>query len=174
MNGLSLFADPAEESRPSSALEALLTATIPGRPVGAARPRVVRLPTKADGTPGRTITHMPDNSVRWEEQARQSFTGLWGERPPWPGLVIVELLAVHHRPGRLRRRADPRAAIPAGCKPDLDNVVKLAMDAMVKAGVLVDDTRVAELRCRRLFGRIDLEGNDLEVERVEVRVIPVP
>lgn len=143
---------------------ALLDISITGRPTGAARPRVVR----ARG--GGVRTHMPDAHIAWEERARQIAAGWWAKNPPLDEPVCVEVVAWHHRPKRLCRRQDPREAIPATCKPDLDNVVKLALDSLVKAGVLVDDTRVSELRARRRYVPISETGSPLEVERVEVRV----
>lgn len=141
-----------------------LRITIPGTPVGAARPRVVR-----DKRTGETRTYMPDHSVRWEEQARQLLARVW-RRGPYDGLVSVTLIAWHHRPLRLSRAKDPREAIPAGTKPDIDNVAKLALDAMTKAGVLVDDTRVASLVAQRWYVPIDDRGVPLEPERVELAI----
>ena len=153
----------------------LLEIVVAGHPVGAARPRIVRRPD------GGVHTVMPDKSVAWEEHARQLIAGAWlavdAFRPPFPGLVLVDLLALQHRPGRLggpvkkRGQTMPRDRFPAGQKPDIDNVLKLGMDSLVKAGVLVDDTRVAEVRARRLWTAIDNDGNPVEVERVELRVL---
>ena len=135
-----------------------------GPPVGAARPRVMRLPS------GASHTFMPDKSVRWEEQARQAAVQALGGRPPLEGPVLVVVKAHHSRPGRLRRRKDPRGAFHAARKPDVDNVAKLALDALVKAQVMRDDTQAVVLVASRWWLPIDDRGQDLGQERVEVRV----
>ena len=110
---------------------------IPGRPVGAGRPRVVR---------GGAHTYMPRGSVAWEHGAVLIARQAWGNREPLDEPVAVEVVQVQPRPKRLQRRKDPRGRVPAPRgKPDLDNVIKLAVDSLVKAGVLVDDTRVVRI-----------------------------
>lgn len=159
----SLFAlDLAEDPEPAGA-DLVVRFEVAGPPVGAARPRVVRL---ANGT---SHTFMPDKPVAWEERCRQiavvSYGGETVDAPVW-----LELTAWVSRPKRLRRRSDPRNPQWAGCKPDLDNVVKLAQDALVKARVIRDDTLVAEIDARRLYLPITLEGTDIGGERVEIGV----
>lgn len=129
----------------------LLHVTVPGRPVGAARPRVVRLQN------GASHTFMPGNSVAWEALALQLARDAWAGRPPMDEAASVYVEAIIQRPQKLRRKRDPEGRIPALCKPDMDNIVKLAQDALVKAGVLVDDTRVVELRGVKLYAARDPE-----------------
>ena len=122
----------------------LLDITVPGTPVGAARPRVVRLKT------GASHTFMPDGPVRWEHDCvLYARAGILGTAYGVP--VSVEITAHHARPERLCRKKDPVAPFPAMCKPDIDNVAKLVLDALVKAGVMDDDTQVVELVARRMY-----------------------
>ena len=141
-------------------MTALLTITVAGTPVGASRPRV-----------GRRGVYSPDAHIAWEEAARQLAAYGWRGLSPYDGLVAVEVVAHHHRPQRLCRRRDPREAIRASAKPDLDNVCKLVLDALVKAGVLVDDTRVAVLHAERWYTPIDDHGTPTAPERVVVTVM---
>jgi len=141
-----------------------LEIVVHGTPVGAARPRVVRLKT------GASHTFMPDKSVRWEERARQAAVQALGGQGPMEGPVTVRVEAHHSRPGKLRRKKDPRCAFHACRKPDLDNVCKLALDALTKAGVVRDDTQVAVLVASRWWLPIDWQGQDVGLERVEVTV----
>jgi Holliday junction resolvase RusA-like endonuclease len=93
-----------------------------------------------------------------------------GPRTPIDEPVVVDVQAYHARPQRLRRRVDPRDGLPAPKKPDLDNVCKLAMDALVKAGVLVDDTRVVELHAASWYCPIDAKGWHTVDPHVRIRL----
>jgi Holliday junction resolvase RusA-like endonuclease len=148
----------------SSAID--LRATIPGKPVGAGRPRVVR------GHDGKSHTYMPDTSTAWEAAAVYVLRREWGGREPLRGAIAVGIEAVFARPKGLLPRAHggtmTRAMLldldelwggyiqrlPCGNKPDVDNVAKLAMDALVKAGVVLDDCAVVELHCRKAWAAI--------------------
>lgn len=146
-----------------------LDVSIPGAPVGAARPRFRR----ATGTTYKLKKHSS-----WESQAVDVLIGEWEARwgtavrarSPIDEPCWVEVVAWHSRPKRLRRRADPRDKLPAVRKPDVDNVAKLVLDALVKAGVLRDDTVVVELVARRWYLPIDEQGRDVGGERVDVSV----
>ncbi len=145
----------------------LLRVTIPGEPVGAARPRFRR----STGTTYKVKTH-----AIWEAIATDVIRSVWDSlysgcrlpREPLDEPVMVEVTAYHSRPARLRRRKHPRCRMPATRKPDLDNVIKLVLDAMVKARVLRDDTIVVHLVGRRWYLPIDASGADIGVPCVQV------
>ena len=126
----------------------VLELVIPGAPVGASRPRVVRLKT------GKSHTFIDDKAVSWEEHTRQQAVAAWQKREPLTGPVGVSILSVHKRPGRLCRKRDPRGRVLACCKPDIDNIAKLAMDALSKAGIYNDDTQVVRLRAESWYQAI--------------------
>lgn len=144
----------------------MLSVSIPGKPVGAGRPRVVR--TRS----GASHAYMPDSSTAWEAGAVYVLRREWGGREPLRGAIVVELEAVFARPKGLTPReqggtmtkatraeldaawGDHAGRGPCGSKPDVDNVAKLAMDALVKAGVMVDDASVVELRARKAWAAI--------------------
>lgn len=160
---LSLFALGDDDRQAATPGALLLRLEVPGPAVGAARPRVVRLPN------GASHTFIPDKSVKWEERCRQIAVVSWGDEPlDEPVRLVVRVLA--SRPKRLRRRADPRSEMHAACKPDLDNVCKLVMDALTLARVWTDDTRVAELVASRRYLPITDAGEDIGGERVEIEV----
>jgi Holliday junction resolvase RusA-like endonuclease len=121
--------------------------TVRGQAVGAARPRVTR---------GGAHTFMPAKSVRWEQAvgmaAIEAHSGGLPYTPPMvdaPCRLIVDVLAA--RPQRMLRKSSPTRRAWATCKPDLDNVMKLVMDGLVKAGIIVDDTRIVELLATRRY-----------------------
>ncbi len=57
-------------------------------------------------------------------------------------------------PQRLRRRGDPRDRLLAPTKPDIDNIAKLALDALTKARVYGDDAQVVRLEGDAVYQRI--------------------
>lgn len=113
--------------------------------MGAARPRVVRLKN------GASHTYMPDKSAAWENAAIDRMRMAWGVRAPLTGAMSLKLVAVRPRPKRLMRRKDSRGRIWAPVKPDLDNIVKLAQDALVKAGVLSGDEEVVRVEAQKQY-----------------------
>lgn len=136
-----------------------LDLVVPGPPVGYRRPMQV-----GRGAGRRAVK--PDTVVDWELRAEELARRAWGERAPLDcpvGLEVVEVLA---RPQRLHRKRDAPGRLVAGRgKPDLDNVVKLASDVLVRAGVMVDDTRVAWLVAWKWYAALG------EQPRTEVRVV---
>ena len=151
---------------PESRWREVLHLEVPGQPVGAARPRVVR--TRS----GASHTYMPDSSTRQEGAILHLARLRWGARAPLDGIVRVEVVAVLERPRKLVPRANGgtltgpagvrllgavgtvTGRVPCPTKPDGDNVLKLAMDALVKARVLEGDERVTECECRKVWAAI--------------------
>ena len=131
-----------------------LEVTIPGHPVGASRPTVTCYGA-----------HYSRSHVQWERVAVQVVALTWRGRAPMEGPVSVEIEIVQRRPRSLCRRKDPPHRIPACCKPDIDNVAKLVLDALTKARIWRDDTQVCELSARKWYAAIEPD----EAERVVVR-----
>lgn len=133
-----------------------------GTPQGAARHRSTKT--------GRQ--YKQDSHVEAEERVRRAAAEAWAGRPPLDVPVRVEITTWHARPGRLRtaKRWANDGTRPYVGKPDADNVAKLILDGMTKAGVWVDDTRVAELLVRRMYLPLDAERLPVGVERVGVVV----
>lgn len=138
----------------------ILTATILGEPVAKGRPRVVRR-----GGFARAIT--PEKTRTWEANAAAQLAEAWGDRPPIDEPVNVAVVAVKSRPKRLLRRKDPDGRMYRETKPDLDNVIKAAADALVAAGVLRDDTLMVSPDGSRSLFAARGEG-----PRVEITVGP--
>lgn len=176
-----------------------LVVTIPGDPVGAARPRFSRgkPPTRASLevlsreeliqkllNPGFVHTHKTTKHKDWEALATAQalramrsarVLAFSAERKPLDGPVGVSMLSIHPRPGRLRRKMDTRERVPFLGVPDVDNVAKLAFDAFTKAGVWSDDARVFRLRAESWYVAIGAhvvggKAPDAEAPRVIVAV----
>ena len=121
---------------------------IPGKPVGAARPRLGK---------GRRV-YSPASNRAWLAKAVSIIRAAMPQaRRKLPCRVVLH--AFYPRPKRLVPRSmggtqtladtaleDSGDLVPRPTvKPDIDNVAKLALDALTKAGVIADDTYVVEL-----------------------------
>lgn len=130
---------------------------IPGEPVGKGRPRFYQ---------GRTIT--PTETREWERRA-SLLARIEASRIGWTveaGVPLeVRITAVKTRPQRQDRRRHPDHRLWRAAKPDGDNVQKCVLDALEKAGVLVNDSQAAHLVCASMY---TARGEEPRVE-VEVR-----
>jgi Holliday junction resolvase RusA-like endonuclease len=131
-----------------------LDVAIAGKPVGKGRPKFAR-----KGEFVATIT--PDDTVAWERRAELIFREAWGSKAPLPrnGVEIVVVVeAVHSRPQALlpgKRKRVPVGRLPCGRKPDIDNVTKIALDALVLARVLEDDVAVCAVAAEKSYAALD-------------------
>ena len=124
------------------------TCEILGEPVGEGRPRAVRI-----GAGVRM--HSAPKSAQWRALAAQQMRAEWvAFRAPhqsWDILdepVTVRITALTPRPASLPKRAGT-GRMRRAVKPDVDNVAKAALDALVTAGVLSDDRCVCTLVVER-------------------------
>ena len=125
------------------------TVGIPGAPVAKERPRVTKT--------GRAYT--PTKTRQWEKMAAQAIRFGWGSTPMVDRAIMITVTAVYPRPKRKPRgvTADvwqEGARIWRPCRPDLDNVIKAALDAAQLAGVLKDDGLVVELHAVKVWAAI--------------------
>lgn len=120
--------------------------TILGEPVAKERPRLSKC--------GRVYT--PKKTRQWEAMASQAMCLQWGKRPLLASAVLVKIWAIYPRPKK-RPRTVTREAWESGMRiwrpsrPDLDNVIKCALDAAQLAGVLKDDGFVVHINARKLY-----------------------
>ena len=135
-----------------------------GEPVGEGRPRAVRMGP-------RVRVHAAPKSAMWRAVAAQQMAAEWGDKPPWASMCGVTVTAYMPRP-KSRPKDISKEAWKFGCavrraqKPDIDNIAKAALDAIVQAGIIVDDTQVVRLIVFRLMCGTDMDATP----RVEVRV----
>lgn len=148
----------------------ILDVVIPGAPVGKGRPRFARA-----GAGVRTYT--PSATVEWEGAAvlhlRNAYHG-----PLLTDPVHVEVVAVGRRPGHLlpkehggsapRSKPPPSGRMWRPTKPDADNVLKIALDALIKAGIIRDDVQAVSVSAVSVYAALD------EAPYVRVRVIRAP
>ena len=84
---------------------------------------------------------------------------------PFEGPVSLEITFFLPRPKRLCRKKDCQIAIPATCRPDVDNLAKAAMDALTTVGMWADDAQVHHLTVRKYYHGIkDKPGAFITIE----------
>lgn len=120
---------------------------IPLAPQGKARARVVR--TKR----GRTIAFTPAKTARYEEQILRFAAASWGARPRVQGPVFVDVSAAMPVPRSwklARREAACDGFISHTSRPDLDNIIKGALDA-ISGLVFTNDTQVVSIKADKFY-----------------------
>lgn len=118
---------------------------VPGHPQGKGRPRFVR-------ATGRTYT--PEQTRNYEGMIRLAAETAMAGRGPIKRPVALAMAAVFGVPKRFPR-ARREAALSGGefpaKRPDIDNVVKAATDAM-NGVVYRDDAQIVSVRCSKIYG----------------------
>lgn len=125
---------------------------LPVKPTGKGSVRARAIPKKGS-VPCRSckrretfVTTYPDpKSDKWEEAAAALFAGAWKDDPldePCSLLVV----SVFPRPKSKTRKTKPNPRYLHTVKPDASNVLKAVEDALVKGGVLKDDSRLFDSR----------------------------
>jgi Holliday junction resolvase RusA-like endonuclease len=114
--------------------------------------------------------HHDDGHLAAEDRITRIAASSWHELK-LDEAVAVEIATWHRRPQTMKRKKDAGdgARFFVG-KPDADNIAKLVLDALTKAGIWTDDTRVADLVVRRRYLPLDERSIEVGVERTEVRV----
>jgi Holliday junction resolvase RusA-like endonuclease len=120
-----------------------ITITINGEVVAKGRPPMTR----------RGFVYTPAATRKYEAHARLAAQLAMGERPPLWIPVRIELsveLPVPTSWSNKRRLAALAGAIAPTSKPDIDNYVKTALDA-INTIVVTDDALVVEMQARKRF-----------------------
>ena len=86
---------------------------------------------------------------------------------PFRGPVEVTLYWTWKIPAKRKEAANPAkiGAFPKVTRPDLDNLAKLAIDAMTVSGFWKDDSQVARLITQKWYG--DMPGIAVSVKEME-------
>ncbi len=115
-----------------------------GKVIGKGRPHFVRK-TGVAITPARTRSY--ESIVR--DYAMAEMNG----DEPWEGRIEARILAVHEIPKSWTKKKKELAEqnLIAPAKPDVDNVVKIVLDACNRT-VYVDDQQVTKCTVTKQFG----------------------
>ena len=134
--------------------------TLPMTPMGKQRPRVAR---------GRAYT--PKKTEVWTRDATRLLRAAWRTQPYVKTPLCVELVAYFPRP-KSRPRYIPKEEWKSGVSlhkittPDTDNIAKIVLDAMTRAGIFQDDALVVEQPTAKRLCSTDAG----DTPRVEIRI----
>ena len=133
---------------------------VEGEPQGKARPRFSR----RSGT-----VYTPAKTAKYEKKIRQAFLDAGGKMIPEGSYAIVIMNAYFEIPksyAKGKRLACERNINRPDKKPDIDNVLKVVLDALNKVAY-EDDKQVTEVICRKWYSHSSgfLKVHILEVER---------
>ena len=118
---------------------------------------------------GRGILIESSAKVRpWRQDVRAAALEARGDAPPIDGPVRCTMTFTLPKPISAPRR---RRSWPCR-KPDLSKLVRSTEDALVEAGVLVDDARIVELLAIKTYPNDPL-SDALDSCGVVIRVVPI-
>ena len=123
------------------------TIEITGAPVAKGRGRAVNTPGGA-----RVIT--PEKTRKWEADARMEARRQMDRAEPFTQPLSISIIVTIAPPKswpNWKREAALEGLIPHTSKPDIDNVVKAAMDAL-NGIVYVDDALAYKIEARKVWG----------------------
>lgn len=119
------------------------SAFIPGAPVGKGRPRFSK--------GGHAYT--PAKTASYEAYVRAAWMQSWHSAPPAGVPVMVRIEAVFpipHSYTKKRKRQILEGGVPALKKPDIDNIVKIILDAL-NGVAYADDKDIIEVHARKRY-----------------------
>ena len=131
-------------------------------PLGKGRPR-------ATVQGGRARVYTPTATANWEHFAADELRFYMAGKPAMTGPLGCEIVAVFPRTAALLAKSKigykyPTWRLPHTVKPDADNIAKSVLDAVEKAGIILDDKQIALLTVGKHWAMIS------EQPCVEVRI----
>lgn len=135
----------------------MIRLTIPGEPVGKARPRMIR----------GGIVYTPAKTVNYETLIRELFVIKYPDFQPIEGPVEMNLFAWLKMPKESKKKtlAMESGEIRPTKKPDMSNILKTVEDALNNLAYN-DDKQIVELTVKKWFSsrpRIELEIEEINV-----------
>lgn len=123
----------------------VVSINVPGAPVGKGRPRFVK-------STGRVYT--PSPTRKYEDRVRATAERIMDGRSPLDGALEVGVMAIVPIPeswSKTKRSAAARGLIRPTSRPDADNYLKIACDAL-NGIVWRDDSQITDTQIRKRYG----------------------
>jgi len=138
----------------------IITIIIPGEPTPKGRPRIGR-----NRHTGKSLAYTPTKTRTAETVGKYIAKAAMRGRLRMDGPVVVEMIAYRSK-GMPRTKVGKAAALAGDLvpetKPDLDNIIKLALDICNEI-VFNDDNQVVDISAKKRFS---------DNPRLEIRVWP--
>jgi len=139
--------------------------TVPGEPVGKARPKTVNIKNRAT-----TVTFTPEKTVIYEnlvkvEYQQQCHNFYFGEKQP----LIMEIICYYGMPksdSKKKRAAKLAGEIRPTKKPDIDNCIKAIADSL-NTIAYKDDTQIVKVVAEKRYSekpRVEITISDINEE----------
>lgn len=134
---------------------------VPVKPVGKARPRFTR---RANGKGIRSY----NAQVTEEGEILLHCMAIWGDRPPITGAFMISGEFVFARPkshfgtGRNSGKLKPSAPLYHTSKPDVDNILKIILDAL-QGIIFMDDSQCIRADCRKRYATFEEHNRSMVV-----------
>lgn len=124
--------------------------TIPGKPKGKTRPRFAR---------GGRNTYTDKGTVEYEKQVAEAFLDAGGQLSDFSGIRIKAYYLIPQKTRKDIVEGMLSGKIKPMKKPDLDNVLKIIMDALTGIA-FEDDNQICQVYMEKVYG----ENPRVEVE----------
>lgn len=105
----------------------------------------------------------------WREAVKQAAVAQMGERLPLEGPCAV--IATFYLP---RPQSAPKRVLWPAKKPDLDKLLRAALDGFTDAGVFGDDAQVVDVRARKRFAADPHDPHALPRPGMSARIEVLP
>lgn len=122
--------------------EVIFQDILSGEPVAMGRPRAGKYGMY---TPTRSKKYLEDHLEPTREKYSKSNLA------PLEGPLKVHIVFIFSRPQRLTRKKDPDSRIWKVTKPDIDNLCKMILDLLTKAGAWEDDKQIVSVEAEKYY-----------------------
>ena len=129
---------------------------VPGKITGKARPRVNTLT-------GRAYT--PGNTKDYEMLIKQYFKVKYPRYETLEGRIIIKIEAYFEPPKSTSKKQTEQMLenkISPTKKPDIDNIIKIVLDALNKMAFR-DDSQVTKIEVEKIYGPVEKIKNILQI-----------
>ena len=138
-----------------------VTVFIPGEPQGKERPKFAR-------AGAHVKTYTPEKTVVYESRVRFEYIRHCKVRFPEDAVLEVDITAVFSIPKRTPKKnlaGMLDGSVRPTRKPDVDNIVKIILDAL-NGVVYKDDAKVVAVTARKIYGKDENVGVIVKIRSV--------
>lgn len=133
-------------------MSGFINLVIPGEPTAKQRPKFFPIKTKAGFIGSRAVT--PKKTVNYETQIRERFSAEYPGFTPFRGCPLsLDIWAFYSIPPSKSKKQQglmKNGDVRPTKRPDMDNVIKVVLDALQKMAFM-DDSQFVEIEARKFY-----------------------